>query len=50
MLESDRKALKDNGVAFKGDENELNAGGDMLKGNGESFKDDEEVLKCDGVC
>ena len=35
MLEDDRKALKDNGVASKGDENELN---------------DEEVLKCAGVC
>ena len=49
MLESDRKVLKDNGVAFRADEKELNAGGEALKGNGESFKDNEEVLKCDGV-
>ena len=49
MLESHRKVLKDNGVAFKGDENELNASREALKGDGESFKDDGEVLKCIGV-
>ena len=56
MLESDRKALKNNrvriggdGEAFKGDENELNAGVEALKANGDSFKDNEKVLKCDAV-
>ena len=48
-LEALKGDEKEDGEAFIGDENELNAGGEALKANEESFKDDEDVLKCDMV-